>query len=373
MTYINIVDFHTAFILLLQELVDKGRDVEVRGLKTKELLSTHISIDNPVPVCYFIPFRKDNIFARIAETLWVLQGRNDIGWLSYYLPRAKEFSDNGVTWRGAYGKRLRYWTVNPDGPFFGENSQFEYDQIKIVVGKLNEDPTTRQAVMTIWKPDEDNIPSKDIPCNNWLHFIKREFGGVDYLFLNVAQRSADIFWGWSNINAFEWSILLQMVAYWTNSVVGKIDWIVTSLHMYEHHYEMAKKILKNYAWQHSSWKPSLFATSFDKLDMQLETIMNWERICKNDPANQLPSQRPMYYGDGLFAAFSWMLAIYIKFMQGSSNEFLIDMISKMQESEYKYAAMLHIARERKGILHMFPDITTRGFDLVFSIVSRENV
>ena len=78
MPFLNSYDFQTAFITLLGELVENGQDVEVRGKKTKELLSCHISIANPLQLCYFVPFRKDNIFARIAETLWVLQGRNDI-------------------------------------------------------------------------------------------------------------------------------------------------------------------------------------------------------------------------------------------------------------------------------------------------------
>ena len=51
--------------------------------------------------------RKANVFAQIAETMWVLAGRNDIEWLSAYLPRAVDYSDNGTHWRAGYGPRIR--------------------------------------------------------------------------------------------------------------------------------------------------------------------------------------------------------------------------------------------------------------------------
>ena len=369
MISINSPNFQNAFPRVLEELIDNGEDVVVRGQNTKELLSCHISVADTSQLCYFMPFRKDNIFARIAETLWVLQGRHDVGWLSYYLPRAPEFSDNGRTWRAAYGARLRHWE-------YEENDAIaEIDQIGEVLYKLLADPTTRQAVMTIWDPAIDNEPGLDIPCNNWLHFIRRRFGDTDYLFLDIAQRSADVFWGWSNINVFEWSILLKMMSFWTDSESGSIDWLVTSMHMYEHHYKIADKILTGeylLAYNFKSvvnWDSPEFSTPYKDFDNTLERVFMQEHEYRHADKDKMPLL--ITTGDNLLDIFSHMLGIYVKFRQGSSDEFLSDMIAGMQESEFKYAALLHIARERPDILHT-------GFDdndalrLVETIVSIES-
>jgi len=373
MPFLNSYDFQTAFITLLGELVENGQDVEVRGKKTKELLSCHISIANPLQLCYFVPFRKDNIFARIAETLWVLQGRNDIEWLSYYLPRAKDYSDDGNTWRAGYGKRLRRWQLDSGDPIFGGSILDEYDQLSVAIKKLQINPYTRQAVMSIWRPDEDNKSSLDIPCNNWLHFILRDFGITRFAFLLVAQRSADIFWGWSNINAFEWSILLQMMAFWTNSEVGKIDWLVTSMHMYEHHYETANKILETYPKTYSSsdinFVPPKFSTEFDLLTSKLQKLMQVETIFRNSVPDDVPTHE--WTGDDLLDTFLHMLLIYIKLQQNSSTWLLSHLLGEMDESEYKYAAMLHVARQRKDLFTCIPE-SNKYIDLVKSVILSEN-
>jgi thymidylate synthase len=56
-----------------------------------------------------LPGRNNNVFAQLAETAWVLAGRNDLAFLGHYLPRVADFSDDGRTWRGAYGPRIRRW------------------------------------------------------------------------------------------------------------------------------------------------------------------------------------------------------------------------------------------------------------------------
>lgn len=342
MISINSPNFQNAFPRVLEELIDNGNDVVVRGQNTKELLSCHISVADTTRLCYFMPFRKDNIFARIAETLWVLHGRDDIEWLSYYLPRAPDYSDNGITWRAAYGQRLRHWVYEDN------DVVHRIDQIATTLYKLLTDPTTRQAVMTIWDPSIDNEPGLDIPCNNWLHFIKRKVGNTDYLFLNIAQRSADVFWGWSNINVFEWSILLKMMAHWTDSEPGSIDWLVTSMHMYERHYEIADKILTGkyllgYNFKTNvTWEPLEFSTSYKDFDNTLERVFMQEHEYRHADKDKMPLL--ITTGDALLDTFSHMLGIYVKFKQGSGDAFLSDLIAGMQESEFKYAALLHIAK-----------------------------
>lgn len=213
---------------LAHMLLTEGADVPSRVGRTKELAFQHFTILDPLQREIVVHNRKANIAAQIAETMWVLGGRNDVEWLSAYLPRAADFSDDGTTWRAGYGPRLRAW--------IGEDDRRSVDQMESVIALLREDPSTRRAVMSIFDPAVDYQPSKDIPCNNWLHFLARD--GV--LHLHVATRSNDVVWGWSGINQFEWSVLLEVVAHYSGLKVGSIHYAVSSLHMYDRHWGKAQ-------------------------------------------------------------------------------------------------------------------------------------
>ena len=195
----------------LQALFRRGRDVMVRGQNTIELDDVLFIISNPLERCIFLKGRNDNIFAKVAETLWVLAGRNDIKWLSHYLPRAKDFSDDGMIWRGGYGPRLR-------------GSMGDVDQVMQCVNILSKDPESRRAVMTIFDPKLDFVDSKDIPCNLAIHWLIRD----GFLNMKVFQRSSDIWWGFSGINTFEWSVLHQLMASWLNVHVGTLAYFISS-------------------------------------------------------------------------------------------------------------------------------------------------
>ncbi len=90
------------------------------------------------------------------------------------------------------------------------------DQVAQVRELLAASPDSRRAVISLFDPEIDFQDSKDIPCNNWLHFLVRD----GRLHLNVAARSTDIWFGFSAINGFEWSVLLEMMARWLKLDVG---------------------------------------------------------------------------------------------------------------------------------------------------------
>lgn len=175
-----------ALVAGLNELLTDGERLTVRGSDILELRN-HVSVlRRPRERCIVTPKRQNNIFATVAETAWVMAGRNDLAYLTHYLPRAGDFSDDGLTWRAGYGPRLRNW--------------YGTDQLKEVVRLLRAEPSSRRAVMAIFDPAIDYQSSKDIPCNNWLDWLVR--GGK--LHLGIALRSNDAVWGFSGINSFEW-------------------------------------------------------------------------------------------------------------------------------------------------------------------------
>lgn len=210
---------------LMRVVMNDGDEVPSRVGRTYELTHVGVTLRDPRDRYTTVPGRKPNIAAQIAETMWVLAGRDDIEWLSHYLPRAADYSDDGEIWRGAYGPRLRYWGG-------------DFDQIAHIIDLLQNDGTTRRAVASIYDAEIDSKPGKDIPCNNWLHFTSR-LGRVD---LHVAIRSNDLMWGWSGINMFEWSALQEIVAGYAGQTVGDLHFSITSLHLYDRHWAKAEQL-----------------------------------------------------------------------------------------------------------------------------------
>lgn len=227
----------TAFIKALRNVLSDGVIVEVRGNRTRELTNQCINVYGPHKRVVMTPHRNPNIFAQVAETIWVLGGYNDMEYLSHYLHRATDFSDDSGIWRGAYGPRLRnYGGVDSNGYV----CNIGVDQIKAVTHILDKDPYSRQAVIMIYDPTIDTgVSSKDIPCNQWLQFMIRD----GKLIMGVVVRSNDVMWGFSGINMFEWSVLHEMIANWLNVEVGKATYYVGSMHVYERHWKRARKIL----------------------------------------------------------------------------------------------------------------------------------
>lgn len=302
--YISGRDVVDAISTSISRIWEHGELIAPRDNITKEILHATVVIRNPLNRLYIIPGRNDNIFAKIAETIWTLQGRDDIDWLSWYLPRAKDFSDDGRTWRGAYGPRLNNWA--------GVDAMA--NQIKNVVYKLSEDPDTRQAVISLWDPSEDFKPTKDVPCNNWIHFIIRD----KTLHMSIAQRSSDVWWGFSGIDAFFWGILHQMMAFWVGAKVGTLNYFITSFHLYERHFKQAEHVA-------ADWVPSIyaytkvqtppFATGYEDLQGVLQQLARYELLTRNGmdmPNKELWDIRKhfVYTPDPLIITFCQMLFLY---------------------------------------------------------------
>lgn len=198
-----------------EAVLQHGKPVAVRGEVTREVLGRGTLIEKPYERFPFLPGRLGDPFALLAESLWVLAGRNDLEWLSHYLPRATQFSDDGCVWRAGYGPRLRNWKG--------------VDQLREVYRLLADDRTSRRAVVTLFDPASDFENSRDIPCNNWLSWLVRE----GRLLLNVAMRSNDAMWGFSGINSFEWSVLQELLAGWLDVETGPAYFLASSFHIYE--------------------------------------------------------------------------------------------------------------------------------------------
>lgn len=245
-----------AFVGELSTVLERGKPVKVRGKGTKELLARTVALSSPRERLITVPGRRNDVFATIAEVMWVLAGRDDVEFLRRYLHRAPDFSDDGLVWRAAYGPRLRDWQG--------------VDQVDEVRKLLLHDPESRRAVAALFDPARDFLrDTQDVPCNNWLHFLRRD-GRLD---MNIVVRSNDVLWGFSGINTFEWSVLHEMMAFWLGLSVGTATFFISSLHIYDDLKPRGENTLAGFSGRsgyEQGWTPQPFKTEWEDLASTLD-------------------------------------------------------------------------------------------------------
>ena len=89
-------------------LVSEGRRRETRGQVCYELPEPFLfKITDPTARIVTIPERRWFRALPYAESLWIASGRNDLAYITHYLRRMADFSNDGVYMRGGYGPRYR--------------------------------------------------------------------------------------------------------------------------------------------------------------------------------------------------------------------------------------------------------------------------
>lgn len=313
----------------LEDALDLGKEIHVRGDTVRELRNRVITLERPLERAVILPKRRGSLFAAIAESVWVLAGRDDIAFLDPYLSRAGEYSDDGSTWRGAYGPRLRAWG--------------SVDQIERCLSLIREEPATRRAAMSLFDPGRDYADTKDVPCNNWLHWLVRD----GKLNLSVALRSNDMMWGFSGINAFEWSVLHDFMALWSGFEVGDATFYASSFHLYSRHYDRARKIRQGfsertcYDWGLLSPRPTVAFSDFDDL------IQEWFRLegaLRIDPDSEAQAVRN--FPDPLLRHFLEILRLKLGRASGWGVEQALAELAEIPESDLTAGAFEEVARDQ---------------------------
>lgn len=321
---------NTTFALIdgLEEALALPEEVVVRGFGVREVRNRGFTLERPLERVVVVPHRRSSVFAAIAETMWVLGGRNDVEFLQPYLPSARVYSDDGITWRGAYGPRLRNW----DG----------IDQLRMCLDLIAEETSTRRAVMSLFDPGRDFVLSKDIPCNNWIHWLVRD----GRMHMAIAVRSNDMFWGFSGINAFEWSVLHELMALWSTVDVGDATYFATSFHLYGRHYDRGRNIIRDfvgrtcYDWGLESPRAT---TLFDDFDSILNEWFDLEACIRLAPDSV--RDEVLAFPDPLFRHFLMILRLAHGVRLGWSISRAMDELSLIGESDLTAAAYEFLTRD----------------------------
>ena len=217
---------------MARELLDFGIKREMHGFQASTASACYeipepvvVKIEDPTARQILIPERKWNRVLPYAESLWMILGSNDLDDLpGHFVKSVYNFSDDGHTWRGGYGPRIRRYTGISNQYYRSLNNRkissqedqakdsfVNVDQLRYVIETLRNEPTSRQALITIHDPAKDSLlglKTRDIPCTRSLHFMI-----VDgKLNLYVWMRSNDFIWGAQAVNIPNFTLMQQYVA-----------------------------------------------------------------------------------------------------------------------------------------------------------------
>lgn len=177
---------------------------------------------NPLERVLTSPLRDANPFFHLYECVWMLGGSNDATQVTQFAKNMESFADDqGQMW-GAYGWRWREY--------------FGFDQLTSLVELLRGDPKTRRAVLTMWAPVGDLVPtfgrgglfSKDVPCNTHVYFDATK-GELE---MTVCNRSNDAVWGAYGANAVHMSFLQEVIAAAIGMPAGNYCQMSNNFHAY---------------------------------------------------------------------------------------------------------------------------------------------
>lgn len=244
----------------LEALLNHGNSVSPRGKLTFELPQHTMAVDMRHPVVAQ-PSRKLSSKFLGGEAYWILTGDDRVETIAPYNRYITQFSDDGVRFFGAYGPKV-------------------VAQLPYVVEKLVQDPTTRQAGLTLWR--ESPPETKDVPCTIAMFFNLRDRRLNSHVFM----RSSDVWLG-VPYDVFNFSMVATLICCLLNErwrhgphVIspGTLFLTAASRHIYQPNVEEATKVLEQDPWDPPTGElPSELWLRQDKLLLTLDAIRQGDK------------------------------------------------------------------------------------------------
>lgn len=222
--------------------IEMGNFVESQnGQKTVELIAQRFTLDPKKPILEFGDIRKTQISYCKHELEWYLSQDLHIKKIGKYAKIWRDVAASDGTVNSNYG-----WAI-----FSDEN----YNQFDHCLNELRENPESRRGVMIYNRPkmwyDYNRDGMSDFMCTFATQHMIRDYGYGPRLVSIVNMRSNDLIYGF--FNDFYWqcwvhSYLLTKLQNTPNNKFlsdlksGKMIWIANSLHVYERHFDMVKKM-----------------------------------------------------------------------------------------------------------------------------------
>ena len=291
-------------------LLEFGIERNTRGYKCWELPEPiMIKIRNPLSRWITLPCRKWNILLPYAESLWLAGGRNDLYFIKHYLSKMEEYSDNGKYLRGGYGPRLRAYNGNPNDYEMPklhtnkDNGFKELDQFRYVINSFEQDPYTRQAIITMGDPPKDCFNStndelkktKDRPCTRSLQFIRNPQNNK--LNMTVYMRSNDLIWGASAVNIFNYTFMQEYFSQMLGLEVGEYFHIANNLHYYDYHKSLIEELASLQNVKDDSFCYEKNFNSLEDFDRQIKKLIEWEDKLRTNNKKEIIGFEDDFFND----------------------------------------------------------------------------
>ena len=225
----------------IKDILNYGVTLESRAGACTEILDWSCVLENPRANFLFNPVRMMCPAYAAGELLWYLSGEANVEALLSYAPSYVRFTkgsmDEPNIAYGAYGPRIMRYLAQ-------------------LIGLLRKDPNTRQAVLSLWSPDDIGAACAggfaDIPCTLSLTFNIRE----DRLHLSTTMRSNDVWLG-TPYDVWCFTCLQQLIAEALDMELGSYTHHVVSMHLYHTNMDKAKRVINgdpyditSLAWEH---------------------------------------------------------------------------------------------------------------------------
>ena len=209
----------------------------------------------------FVEARHANPYFHVFEAMWMLAGRNDVGFVADFVSRIKEYSDDSQVFNAAYGFRAR--------------KHYSIDQLLRAIDHLFCYPDSRQAVVLLMSPFDMDKETRDKACNLALQFTLRD----NRLDLTVFNRSNDLIWGGvSGANVVHMPFFQEYIAAGLGVRIGRMHVFSADAHVYLENpqWEALRATvgelprLPRDAYSRETVEPRALVTNFNEFDPELE-------------------------------------------------------------------------------------------------------
>ncbi len=238
---------------IYKDIWEKGEDIEVRGLKTKELINYSFEL-NPYDRFFNFKGRKFNLDYLKKELIW------------YFRADKYDYSiaDHAKIWRDIL-ETDGHINSNYGAIVFGGEGRTNFQR---VIDTLVKDKFSRKAVILIANNETFDSEATDCHCTLSMVFCIRK----NKLHLTVNMRSNDAIYGLANDVPFftivQEMVWLKLKDHYDDLQLGKYYHQVNSLHIYEKHFKMCKEILANACEEPVEW-PKL------KNSSEVGIVLDW--------------------------------------------------------------------------------------------------
>lgn len=271
----NVASADEALIGVLSDIWTQGTVTSPRGLRTREAQGLSFRLTNPRARRIALPERRWNEALAVGEFCWHASGSKDVSFISYYVRKWGEFSEDGCSIEGScYGNRIFSVVGN------------EVSQWDALLALLRRDPATRRAVLVLSDPMSLRTSAAvDVPCISMIQFLVRD----GLVHCHNFMRSNDAIWGMC-YDIFFVTMLQEMLACELGLEVGDYYHICSSLHVYERHFSLAEAIISRYPAgqmiRHDPMSPMKEVTSLARF-LRLEEMLRKGEIVRDSHIAEL--------------------------------------------------------------------------------------